>query len=323
MIAISCNNDTLSRCPLPVLTLSLTEALARFHREARRGCCDTGRYRCPYFVWGQGPTLVCVPGMIDDGLSFVRPLALLSRHFRCIAYDWPNGGGDGAHWPTYRHRDLVADLFALLDHLDVGEAIVAGYSFGSTVALAALHAQPRRLPCGVLLSGFARRPLAPAEALLAAVGRYLPGVMRQLPLRNRLLGVSQAWAFAGCEPEVWQYYVEHTGKLAMPAVAYRARILDQLDLRPLLPSIRQPILLVCGDADPLVNQRCEMELLMGLRHVARMEIPQCGHQALYTHPELLAETILEFCECRTGFLSSLPERVADQAGLQQFLGPAS
>src|SRR5271155_425383 len=169
MFPTVCPHDSLSICPLPLEALTLAEAQTHFRCEAIRGVCDTGRYRCPYFVWGRGPTLVCIPGMIDDALSFVRPLALLSRHFRCIAYDWPNGGSDGAHWPTYRHRDLVADLFALLDHLDVGEAIVAGYSFGSTVALAALHAQPRRLPCGVLLSGFARRPLAPAEALLAAV----------------------------------------------------------------------------------------------------------------------------------------------------------
>src|SRR5258708_7546261 len=135
MFPTTCSNGTFSHCPHPMESLSLAEAQARFQREARRGHCDTGRYRCPYFVWGQGPSLVCVPGLIDDGLSFVRALALLSRHFRCVAYDWPNGGSDGAHLPTYRHRDLVADLFALLDHLELHEPIVFGYSFGSTVAL--------------------------------------------------------------------------------------------------------------------------------------------------------------------------------------------
>jgi pimeloyl-ACP methyl ester carboxylesterase len=296
MVATICTNDRLSSCGVPLETLSLAEALTRFQREAIRGVCDTGRYRCPYFIWGEGPTLVAIPGLIDDALSFVRPLALLSRHFRCVAYDWPNGGSDGAHWPTYRHRDLVADLFALLDHLDIHKAMVVGYSFGSTVALAALLAQPQRLSGGVLLGGFARRPLERAETLLAAAARYWPGVMRQLPLRNWLLGTSLAWTFARCEPAVWQYYLDRTGALAMSAVAYRARILHQLDLRPLLPSIQQPVLLVCGDADPLVNKRCEMELLTGLRNAARVELPQCGHQALYTHPELLAETILEFYE---------------------------
>jgi pimeloyl-ACP methyl ester carboxylesterase len=296
MLTTACDN-TATACALSVEPLSLAEALGRFQREAVRGVCDTGGYRCPYFVWGNGPPLVCITGLMDSGLSFVRSLALLSRHFRCVAYDWPTGG-DGAHLPTYRHREMVADLLALLDHLDIRQAASLGYSFGSTVALAALAAQPERFSCAVLLSGFARRRLAPAERLLAAMARYFPGVIDHLPLRNRLLAASHGWAFSRCEPDVWQFLVEHTGTLPMAAAAYRARILHQVDLRQLLPAIRQPVLLVCGDADPLVNKRCEMELLTGLPNVARVELPRCGHYALYSHPDLLAGAILEFCEHR-------------------------
>jgi 3-oxoadipate enol-lactonase len=295
MFLPDCSDAGLDCCadyqPLP-----LKEAQARFQREAVRGVCDTGRYRCPYFVWGRGPTLICVPGLVDDGLAFLRPLALLSRHFRCVAYDWPTGHGDLAHLPTYRHSDFVADLFALLDHVGARQATVLGYSFGSTVALAAMGAQPQRLPRGVLLSGFACRPLAPAEQMLATVGRYLPGVMGQVPLRARVLRRLQGWAFARCEPAVWDYYVLRTGNLPTAAVAYRACILRHIDVRGLLPRIQQPMLLICGDADPLVSKRCEMELLTGLRHVVRAELPRCGHQAVYTHPELMAQTIAQFCQ---------------------------
>jgi pimeloyl-ACP methyl ester carboxylesterase len=296
MLPTACSSATLACCPAPLESLSLAEAQARFQREAVRGVCDTGRYRCPYFVWGQGSALVCVPGLLDDSLSFVRLLALLSRHFRCIAYDWPTGRGDNAHLPTYRHRDLVADLGALLDHTGARQAVVLGNAFGSTVALAALHAQPERLSAGVLLSGYARRRLAAAETLLAAVARYLPGVMRQLPLRNWLVSVSQAWAFAPAELEVWQSYVQRMGEIAISAVAYRARLLHDLDLRGLLPGIRQPVLLLSGEAEPLANKRCATALLTGLPNVARVELPQCAQQALYTHPGQLAETVLEFCE---------------------------
>src|SRR5947209_6102661 len=78
--------------------LLLADVLERYRREAVQGVCDTGHYRCPYFVWGQGtsPPLVFVHGLVDDRTSFVMPLAQLSRHFRCIAYDLPTGRGDGA-----------------------------------------------------------------------------------------------------------------------------------------------------------------------------------------------------------------------------------
>src|SRR5581483_4678306 len=180
--------------PLP--TIELSTSLEHFHAEAVRGQCDTGRYRCPYYVWGAGPPLVFIPGLCDDSLSFVMPIARLSRHFRCIAYDLPTGAGDGARLSRYRHRDLVEDLFALLDQLQIEQSYVFGASFGSTVALRALHDRPVRLPRGVLQGGFAYRPLAWGEVLLSSFARWWPWPMGKLPLRTELLKVSHEGPFA-------------------------------------------------------------------------------------------------------------------------------
>ena len=68
-------------------TILLQPAWDRFQREARHGTLDTGRYRMPYFVWGEGPPVVFVHGLCDDAASLVLPLARLSRRFCCIAYD--------------------------------------------------------------------------------------------------------------------------------------------------------------------------------------------------------------------------------------------
>src|SRR5207249_1225207 len=105
--------------PTAYQTVDINVALERFEREAVRGICDTGRYRCPYFSWGQGPPLVMVPGLSDQALSFVMLGALLAPEFRCISYDLPSGRDDGARLGSYRHADLVDDLFALLDHLSL------------------------------------------------------------------------------------------------------------------------------------------------------------------------------------------------------------
>src|SRR5205807_461669 len=118
-----------------------------------------GRYRCRYVVWGRGPTLVLVPGMAMDALAFVMLMARLQTHFCCISYDLPNGAADGAHLMTHDHAAHVADLFALLDHLAIHRCFLLGSSFGSTIALAALHAQPDRFSHAILQGGFARRPI--------------------------------------------------------------------------------------------------------------------------------------------------------------------
>jgi 3-oxoadipate enol-lactonase len=274
--------------------LVLSECLDRRRREAQFGVVDTGRYRCRYVVWGRGPTLVVIPGMASDALSFVMLMARLQAQFRCVGFDLPDGIDDGAHLMTYRHADLTNDLFALLDHLHIRDCSVLGFSFGSTIALAALHQQPGRFSRAILQGGFARRPLAAAEVLMASCGRFCPGRLGQLPLVRFILERNHHDPFLAREPAVWEFFLERHLRLPLKAFAARALMVHRTDLRPLLPTINQPVLLVCGDRDPLVGKACEAELKQGLPLAARAEIEQCGHQPHLTHPEVLAEVVRQF-----------------------------
>ncbi len=276
------------------MPVSLAETLRRFEAEAVRGECDTGRYRCRYYTWGHGPPLLFIPGLSDDALSFVLVSGLLADQFRCIAYDLPTGRGDGARLTRYTHAHLVEDALALLDHLQAGQSYVYGSSFGSTIALAALHDHPRRLPRGILQGGFARRPLARSELLLAGVARSLPGRAGLVPFRTALLRRNHRPPFAGREPDLLEYLLTRWGQAPSAALGHRALLLHRLDLRPLLPEIRQPVLLVCGESDPLVGKGCEEELLDGLPNVGRVELTGCGHNPIFSHPEVLAEVVRRF-----------------------------
>jgi pimeloyl-ACP methyl ester carboxylesterase len=275
-------------------TISPREASRRFEREAIRGVCDTGRYRCAYFSWGQGPPLVLIPGLSDNARSLLMLAAQLAEHFRCVGYDLPTGRGDGARLRRYTHAGLVQDFWALLDRLGIGESYVFGSSFGSTIALAALHAQPERLKRGILQGGFAYRPLRRGELFLCRLGRYLPGSLRALPRREAAFRRVHHAAFARRSLEHWRFFLAQTGSPPIRALAYQALLLPRLDLRPLLAGIRQPVLLVCGDSDPLVGKPYEDALLRGLPNVGRVELSQCGHFPYFSHPEVLAEVVRRF-----------------------------
>jgi pimeloyl-ACP methyl ester carboxylesterase len=274
--------------------LSLAETLARFDREAMRGTCDTGRYRCRFFTWGEGPPLLFIPGLSSDARSFALVMVHLARHFRCIGYDLPTGQGDSAALDAMTHDDLVADAFALLDHLNVRQSYVFGFSFGSTIALAALQAHPERLPRAVLQSGFARRRLAPAEVLLARLARHWQRRLRQVPGRAALLRLGHAGPFAGLPPELWRFFVERSGATPIAAVCQRALLVHRLDLRPLLEQVPQPVLLVSGDGDPVVDAACLEALQRGLPNAGHIELTGCGHYALYSHSAPLAEAMRRF-----------------------------
>jgi pimeloyl-[acyl-carrier protein] methyl ester esterase len=276
--------------------LILSECLDHWRREAQHGEVDTGRYRCRYVVWGRGPTLVLVPGMASDAISFVMLMDRLKSHFRCVSYELPEGGPDGARLMSYHHEDLTRDLFALLDRLRIAECFLLGFSFGSTIALSALHQQPQRFTRGILQGGFARRPLAPAEVLVASFARFLPGTLGQLPLRRRVIEHNHREPFLQRDPDVWEFFMEHTCRIPMRAIASRVLMIHRLDLRSILPTIPQPMLMICGDRDPLVGKTCEQELRQGLPSVARAEIEHCGHQPHQTHPEVMAEVVRQFLQ---------------------------
>jgi pimeloyl-ACP methyl ester carboxylesterase len=291
-LAATCPERTL--CAIAPPRIALADALVRLEREAVRGVCDTGRYRCNYYSWGTGPPLVFIPGLSDSSRAFVLPISRLSSHFRCIAYDLPTGGGDGAVMARYTHDHLVGDLFALLDRLGVRQSYVYGSSFGSTIALAALRTQPERLRRGILQGGFAHRPLRLREFWLARVARRWPGSMRLLPFRRTVLRHLHQAPFASREPAVWDYFMDYSGHFPIHGVAYQALLIHHTDLRPLLGEVAQPVLLVIGTNDAIVPRECSDLLLQNLPSAGRVEIEGSGHLPYFTHPELLAEVVRRF-----------------------------
>jgi pimeloyl-ACP methyl ester carboxylesterase len=290
----NCHDHCPAHAPQSLPPLDFREATTCFQREAQHGVCDTSRYRLPYFIWGSGPPLLFIHGVSDHAESFVQPIARLSAHFRCIAYNLPTGRNDGARISCYTHADLVRDLWALLDHLGAAQSYVFGSSFGATVALAAMREQPRRLPRGVLQSALAWRPLRRTEKWLAHLLRFLPGTMRSLPYRTKILTKVHGPMFDGRGENVWQSFVECTGRTPFRAFGHQVLMLDRTDVRPWLADVKQPVLLVCGERDPLVGAAQTEALLRGLPNAGRVVIEGGGHMPYYTHPEVLAEVVRRF-----------------------------
>ncbi len=268
----------MSSAPQP--RLAPAEIVRRFEWEAHHGVVETGRYRCRYVSWGSGPPLVFLHGLGDSMHAWMELMALLQEQYRCIAYDQPIGHGDGARIRGYRLEHLVDDLFLLLDHLKLPSATLVGHSLGSTIALGAMHCRPQRIDRGVLVGGFAHRPLRRREWGLAWIGRFLPGRIRIIPKRTRQLEQPDRQALIQTRSQ--------NGAIPIKTIAHWAFQLHQVDVRSLLPEIHQPVLLVCGDGDPLVPHVCQQELFRQLPRATMFQIEQCGHFPMATHPEALA-----------------------------------
>jgi 3-oxoadipate enol-lactonase len=291
----------LSLQPIP-----LREAQSRLRWEAEQGQLDLGRYKPAYVRWGQGPPLVFLHGLGGSWPTFLPLLAILSREFECIGYNQPSGKGDRAWLRQYRHEHLVEDLVRVLDCFGLKSASLVAHSFGTSIALAAIHRYPERFQRAVLIGGFVRRKLRPRERLLATLGRYLPGSLALMPGRVRLMKQAHGAAFADGDPQLYRLFLQHTGMPRCRTMAHWAFVLDELDLAPILPQVRRPVLVVGGQADPLTPPSMQRELFESLPQAALLMLERCGHFPMYCHPEVLAEAICRFARVPPCASPSLP-----------------
>ncbi len=215
-----------------------------------------------------------IPGLSLESTSFVMPMARLHAEFTCIGYELPAAGD--APLTRYQLRDLRDDLFALLDHLQIDRCYLLGFSFGSTIALAALAGQPRRCPRALLVGGFARRRLAWAEVLLVHWLRYCPGRVGMVPWFSRINRRHNDELYTARPAGELEHFCAAEGVPLLRTFAARALLMHRTDLRPLLGQIAQPVLLVHGDRDPLVSRAYQDELKRGLVNAALAEIENCA-----------------------------------------------
>jgi pimeloyl-ACP methyl ester carboxylesterase len=290
-------------CPVAIARqgprLSFVSAIEGFNSVGKLELFHGPRFNSSYFDWGTGPrTIIFGHGLSDRSSSFLPLASLLKDRFRCIGWDLPGSTAPANEpLPWIRHRHLAEHLLALIKHLAIERPVVLGASFGSTVALRALAMAPGRFAGGILQGGFAHRPLDTTQRNLVRLVRFFrQATMNQLPRYRDFLARANGKEFEGHDPERWEHLVACAGPTPVRTVCHQALLLDKTDLRPMLPLIKLPMLLVCGTNDRVVNQECSEALLEGLPMARRVTLGECGHVPCYTDVEALAALIVEFMD---------------------------
>jgi non-heme chloroperoxidase len=80
---------------------------------------------------GSGSLVVLIHGWPLSGRSWENQVpALVDAGYRVITYDRRGFGSSSQPWTGYDYDTFTADLATLLDHLDLGEATLVGFSMG-------------------------------------------------------------------------------------------------------------------------------------------------------------------------------------------------
>jgi non-heme chloroperoxidase len=253
---------------------------------------------------GAGQPVVLIHGYPLSGRAWDKQVpALLDAGYRVITYDRRGFGQSSQPTIGYDYDTFAADLTALLEHLDVREAVLVGHSMGTgevtrylggygsaRVAKGVLVApippyllQTGDNPEGVprsLFDGFAQAARADAPAWMKG---FLDNFYNIDTLRGTLVS-EQAYQAS------WNLAVTASATAAVACIASWAT-----DFRDDLPKIDVPMLVIQGDADQVLPLDKTGQRLPALIKDVQLTIVEGGPHAIpWTHAGQVNTALLDF-----------------------------
>ena len=243
---------------------------------------------------GDGPPLVLLHGAASDGRLWQPQLEGLADEFTVVAWDEP-GAGESSDIPTDFDLPGYADcLAALIEHLELGAAHVAGLSWGGTVALELYRRRPELVATLVMIDTYAG----------------WKGSLPEEEVRARVEGARQALAapafdptlpglFAGDPPAEFLSLLEEVGAAVRPhTFKVQLSVMAKADLNDVLPTIAVPTLLVWGEFDARSPLAVAHQFERAIPDASLVVIPDCGHVSNLEQPDQVNAAVREFCRAR-------------------------
>jgi pimeloyl-[acyl-carrier protein] methyl ester esterase len=250
---------------------------------------------------GAGIPVVLVHGWSSSSAVFSDEIGMLARTHRVIAPDLRGHGRSAAGTFTLSH--LAEDVGRLVERLALDRVILAGWSLGAQVVLAALPLVRARVSAAVLVSGTPRFTAGDGWA------HGLPGrsveVLAQRVRRDPARALARFFDGMFVEGELDEAGRARAARaraaIPLPDAAAAAAGLDLLareDLRPRLPRLDLPTLLVHGERDPICPAAASRAMAEAIPGAHLCVLPGAGHAPFLSRPGALAAAIRPFLAAR-------------------------
>ncbi|HEY5106598.1 MAG TPA: alpha/beta hydrolase [Caulobacteraceae bacterium] len=242
---------------------------------------------------GSRPAVIFSHGLLMDHTMFAPQIAALKHRWRCVAWDERGHGATaGDTLAPFSYYDSADDLAALLAHLKIGRAVLAGVSQGGFLSLRCALTHPRLVRALILIDTQAGKEdpaRLPGYEDLAA--RWMNG-----GLTDDIAGVVEATILG----QGWDGAAHWRARWKTMKPANLAACMQTLggrdDITGRLGEIRVPSLVIHGDADAAIDLALARTLVAGLPDARLVVIPGAGHAANLTHPGPVNAAIAAFLD---------------------------
>lgn len=246
--------------------------------------------------------LLCFNG-IGASLSlftpFVEAMHENNPDIEIITFDVPGVGGSSTPTLPYRFSGLAYTVTQLLDYLNYAQVDVLGLSWGGFAATQFAYDYPQRCKKLILC--------ATATGITS-----VPPSMKVLGLMASPRRYTDAAYMAGIAPEIYGGKFRDCPELAIKYAAkmqedksenkgnslgykYQQLAICWWTSLYMLPSIKQPTLLLAGSDDPIIRL-CNMEIMNKLIPNSELHVVEDGHLFLLTSLDVVLPIVSEFLE---------------------------
>jgi len=255
---------------------------------------DTGKLAVE--VEGEGPLIVCSPGMGDTRDAFA-PLAtqLVAAGYRVACVDIRGHGDSTADFQKYGDEAIAEDYLTVIKALGGGPAVLAGASMSGAAAVIAAGREPDQVAGLVLLAPFLRN----------GGNKLMIWIFNKLLLRPWGPYVWRSYAatlWPGLGNKVGERVTNLTALLTRPGrwSAFQATVAGANHdvVTPWLGRTQAPVLVVIGDADPdWTDPLAEAKwVASNFTDVETVTVPGAGHAPMLEKPDVVTPGVLHFLE---------------------------
>jgi pimeloyl-ACP methyl ester carboxylesterase len=261
-----------------------------------------------YKTAGEGePALLLLHGFAASIYSWREVIDPLAENATVIAFDRPAFGlterpmpGEWEGESPYSATSQTNQTVALMDALEVDEAILIGNSAGGAVATYTALRTPDRVRALVLVDAAIYQGGGTPDWILPLL--RTPQMRRIGPLFTRSIrnwgeefGRSAWHDPSRFTPEIWAEYtrplqVNHWDRALWELVVAG----PSPDLEERLDAVTQPVLVITGDDDQIVPPEQSVRLAEELPNAELVIIPECGHVPQEECPQAFLAAVENF-----------------------------
>jgi pimeloyl-ACP methyl ester carboxylesterase len=258
---------------------------------------DINGYRVHVLDEGSGPSIVLIHGFGGHTYSFRYLIPRLARDHRVVAVDLKGYGySERDAGAGLSRTDQVIMLRDLFKHLEITRAVVVGHSMGGMIAQRFAAEFPGLVQALVLVAtarGNGRGgPPAFVVQLPPRLLRPMLPVVSGMAAR-RILELS-FYDRRALTPEVEAEYLR-PARIRGSMDGLLASIRDRTRDEPIdLTAVRQPVLVLVGEADRIIPRTASEELQQAFPQARIAVIERAGHLLLEERPDACFEAISEF-----------------------------